>query len=305
MNFTFNQLQIFLKVAHLKSITKAAEELNLTQPAVSIQLKNFQDQFDAPLTEVVGRKLYLTDFGSEIMREVERIIEASEKLNYKSVTNKGKLVGKLKITGVSSSKYIIPYFLTKFIEDNDLIELVLDVTNRASVFESLSKNEVDFAVVSILPEHFQVESFELLENKMYLIGKTNPKYNDQIFDKNILNSLPIIYREEGSATRITMEAFIKNNHLKAQKRLEMSSNEAVKQAIIAGLGYSLMPLIGIKNELSNGSLQIINVKGLPITSSWQLIWMKNKRFTPIMEAYFNFLEKEKKNIIHDYFSWVK
>jgi LysR family transcriptional regulator, low CO2-responsive transcriptional regulator len=305
MNYTFNQLQIFLKVASLKSITKAAEELNLTQPAVSIQLKNFQDQFDSPLTEVVGRKLYLTDFGYEIMEEVERVIEASEKLNYKSVANRGKLVGKLKITGVSSSKYLIPYFLTKFIEKNNLIELVIDVTNRANVVESLSKNEVDFAVVSVLPEHFQVESYELLENKMYLVGKPNSKFNGQTFDKTILNSLPIIYREKGSATRITMEAFIKNNNLIANKRLEMSSNEAVKQALIAGLGYSLMPLIGIKNEISNGSLQIINIKGLPITTNWQLIWMKNKRFTPIMEAYFSFLQNEKANIILEYFSWVK
>ena len=90
-----------------------------------------------------------------------------------------------------------------------------------------------------------------------------------------------------------------------QKRLELSSNEAVKQALIAGLGYSIMPLIGIKNELQNGSLQIIKIKGLPITTKWQLIWLKNKKFSPVVKAYFDFLKMEKAQIIEEYFSWYK
>lgn len=305
MNFTFNQSHIFLKVVQYKSISRAAEALNLTQPAVSIQLKNFQDQFDVPLYEIVGRKFFITDFGAEIAKEVEKIAVVYENLSFKLQALKGKLVGKLNIATVSSGKYLVPYFLSKFIEKNEAIELSLDVTNRAKVLEVLERNEVDFVLVSALPEHFMVEKFDLMENKMYLVGKPNPIFENQTFEKDILSKLPLVYREEGSFTRITMEKFIKNNNLQVQKRLELSSNEAVKQALIAGLGYSIMPLIGIKNELQNGSLQIIKIKGLPITTKWQLIWLKNKKFSPVVKAYFDFLKMEKAQIIEEYFSWYK
>ena len=119
MNFTFNQSHIFLKVVQYKSISRAAEALNLTQPAVSIQLKNFQDQFDVPLYEIVGRKFFITDFGAEIAKEVEKIAVVYENLSFKLQALNGKLVGKLNIATVSSGKYLVPYFLSKFIEKNE------------------------------------------------------------------------------------------------------------------------------------------------------------------------------------------
>ena len=114
MNYTLNQLRIFLKVVQTESVTKAAEELFLTQPAVSIQLKNFQDQFDIPLTEVVGRKIYITDFGREIAEAAENIINHVHAINYKTLAYKGQLTGQLKISVVSTGKYVMPFFLSKF-----------------------------------------------------------------------------------------------------------------------------------------------------------------------------------------------
>jgi DNA-binding transcriptional LysR family regulator len=114
MNYTLNQLQIFLKIFQTESITKAAEDLNLTQPAVSIQLKNFQEQFDIPLTEVIGRKIYITAFGKEVASSVEKILEQIQDINFKTMAYKGKLSGRLSICTVSTGKYVLPYFLSDY-----------------------------------------------------------------------------------------------------------------------------------------------------------------------------------------------
>ncbi len=305
MNYTLNQIQIFLKVTQTESITKAAEELHLTQPAVSIQLKNFQDQFDIPLTEVIGRKLYITDFGKEIATAAEKILNEVYAINYKTMAYKGKLTGRLKISAVSTGKYVIPYFLAGFLKKHTEVELVLDVTNKSKVVESLDKNEVDFALVSILPEQLNVEKIELMQNKLFLVGNTEVPFKKKLYDKEIFQELPLIYREKGSGTRQTMENFIEKHKLPVKKKMALTSNEAVKQAVLAGLGYSIMPLIGIKNELLDGDLQIIPVKGFPIKSTWHLTWMKHKKFSPVAEAFLNYVKKEKLNIIKEKFDWFE
>jgi len=305
MNYTLNQLKVFLKVTQAESITKAAEELHLTQPAVSIQLKNFQDQFEIPLTEVVGRQLYVTDFGREIAAAAEVILEGVYQLNYKTQAHKGQLTGRLKISIVSTGKYVMPYFLADFLKLHPGVELAMDVTNKAKVIESLEKNEVDFSLVSVLPESIAVDSIKLMQNKLYLVANTDTKFKKGVHDYSIFEQLPLIYREPGSGTRLVMERFIQANNLPVLKKMELTSNEAVKQAVVAGLGSSIMPLIGIKNELSNGELQIVPVKKFPIKTNWHLIWPRNKKFSSAAKAYLEHLKKEKDNIIHNKFDWFE
>ena len=305
MDYTLRQLQVFLKIAQTQSITKAAEELYLSQPAVSIQLKNFQEQFEIPLTEVVGRKLFITDFGKEIAIAAENILNEVYKINYKTLAHKGQMSGRLKLSVVSTAKYVMPYFLADFIKLHEGIELQMDVTNKTKVVESLEKNEVDFSLVSVLPDNSQIQKIELLQNKLYLVGNTEQKFKQKIYDKSIFEKLPMIYREQGSGTRLTMEKFIERNHLPVKKKMELTSNEAVKQAVIAGLGFSIMPLIGIKNELNNGDLQIIPVKSFPIKSVWNLVWLKDKKFSPVAEAFLTYIKKEKVRIIDEYFNWFE
>ena len=304
MHYTLHQLQVFLKVTELKSVTKAAESLFLTQPAVSIQLKNFQDQFEIPLTEVIGRQLYVTDFGKEIALAAENILNEVYAINYKTLAYKGQLSGRLKISIVSTAKYIMPYFLTDFLKKNADIELFLDVTNKVKVMESLEKNEVDFSLVSVLPENLAIEKIELMQNKLFLVGNNSEKFVKKQYDKSIFENLPLIYREKGSGTRLVMEKYIEENYLPVHKKMELTSNETVKQAVIAGLGYSIMPLIGIKNELNSGLLQIIPVKGFPITSTWHLIWHKNKKFSPVAQSFLNYIVSEKEKIIDEKFNWI-
>jgi len=305
MNYTLHQLHVFLKVTQALSITKAAEELHLTQPAVSIQLKNFQDQFDIPLTEVVGRKLFVTEFGKEIAHAAENIINEVQAINHKTMAFKGQLTGRLKISAVSTGKYVMPYFLADFLKQHPGIELVLDVTNKVKVIESLEKNEVDFSLVSVLPDQLQIEKVELMQNKLFLVSNTEQKFKEKLYDKSIFKDLPLIYREPGSGTRHIMEKFIKQNNLPVRKKMELTTNEAVKQAVIAGLGCSIMPLIGIKNELNNGDLQIIPVKGFPIISNWQLIWLKGKNLSPVASSFLSYLKKSKAEIIKERFDWFE
>ncbi|RXK48823.1 LysR family transcriptional regulator [Aquirufa rosea] len=302
MNYTLNQLQIFLKVAQTKSITRASEELNLTQPAVSIQIKNFQSQFEIPLIEIVGKKVYLTDFGKEIAQSAEEIIEQVYAINYKMRAFNGQLFGRLKISIVSTGKYIIPYFLSDFLKENQGVELSMDVTNRGKVIESLKKNEVDFSLVSLPIEGDQYEYMDLLTNELYMVGNPelvaqNPEFNQHQLPSN----RPIIFREPGSGTRMTMERFLENQEFHVIKKIELMSNEAVKQAVIAGLGYSIMPIIGIKNELQNGSLVIIPQKGLPIKTQWKLVWNHGKKHSPVAKAFLQYVQEHKDEISQKYF----
>jgi len=303
MNYTLNQLRVFLKVAHFLSITKAAEELHLTQPAVSIQLKNFQDQFDIPLIEVINKKLYLTDFGKEIAAAAENILNEVYAINDKMLAHKGFLTGKLKFSVVSTGKYIAPYFIADFLKQYPNIELQMDVTNKMQVLSSLEKNEIDFAFVSVLPENIKISSVELLENKLVLVGNSEKVFEEEKYDKALLENIPLIYREPGSGTRHVMERFMLQNDLTVRKKLELTSNEAVKQAVIAGLGYSIMPMIGLKNELENQQLRVIPIEGFPITSTWTLIWLQDKKLSAVARAYLAYVLREKEQIIQTKFGW--
>lgn len=304
MNYTLHQLLVFQKVVETVSITKAAESLHLTQPAVSIQLKNFQDQFDIPLTEVIGRKIHITEFGQEIAVLAENIINQVQAIDSKTMAYKGQLTGRLKIAVVSTGKYVMPYFLGDFLNEHSGVELHMDVTNKSMVMKSLENNEVDFALVSILPKAVNLEYLDLLDNDLYLIGNTRSSLNEKMDPEEIFQEMPLIFREKGSGTRQTMERFIEGSKISIHKKMELTSNEAVKQAVLAGLGYSIMPIIGIKNELVAEQLRIISVKGLPITTKWRLVWLNGKKHLPLPLAYLEFLKKEKEKIASRFFGEV-
>jgi len=291
MNFTLHQLRIFLEVARFESVTKAAEEMYMTQPALSIQLRNFQNQFDIRLFDRIGKRIHLTDFGRSIVEISENILQEADALKFKTKEYEGLLTGRLRISSASTGKYVAPYFLSGFIQKHSGIDLKLDVSNKTIVMESLKNNEIDFALVSVVPDKINVQEEILLENKLYLVGK-NKKFKDDY---------PLIYREDGSATRGAMDDYFKNPE--KRKSLELTSNEAVKQAVVAGLGYSILPLLGMHNELTNKDLHIIRAKGLPIKTHWRLIWLKNKKLSPIAAAYLEYVQNEKANIVKEHFDW--
>ncbi|GAB1858728.1 LysR family transcriptional regulator PycR [Flavobacteriaceae bacterium MHTCC 0001] len=304
MNYTLHQLEVFLKIFELQSVTKASEALYLTQPAVSIQLKKFQEQFKIPLFEVVGRRIYITEFGKEVAEAAAKIMDEVKAIDYKALSYQGELAGKLKIAIVSTAKYVMPYFISDFINNNRGIDLVMNVTNKASVIKALENNEIDFAMVSTIPKKLKINRIELMKNELFMVGRKDYKLKGEYLSKEEFQKLPLIYREQGSATRLAMEKFIDSKKISTYKKMELMSNEALKQAVISGLGFSIMPLIGIKNAIAYGDLQIIPVKGLPIVTNWNLIWLSSKNMSNIAKAMITYINEHKNEIIKKHFSWL-
>lgn len=302
MNYTLHQLQIFTEIVKQKSITKASETLYLTQPAVSIQLKKFQEQFPLPLTEIIGRKLYITPFGNEIAQAATLILNEVEKINYKASQHQGKLAGKLNIAVVSTGKYLMPYYLSDFVNQHHAVDFTMDVTNKLNVVKDLEDNKVDFALVSVLPKHLKLNTLPLLKNSLYLVAGNERESHRKGSKSLIFAEQPLLYRELGSATRNAMETFIKTQNVKVSKRIELTSNEALKQAVIAGLGYSIMPMIGIKNAVQKGDITVVDYKGLPIHTQWNLVWLQNKKLSPVAMGFLDYLKQNKDQITAKYFS---
>jgi DNA-binding transcriptional LysR family regulator len=301
MNYTLHQLRIFTKVCEVQSITKAAEELFLTQPAVSIQLKKFQNEFEIPLTEMIGRQLYVTDFGKHIKKLSLEILEKVDSIEVATDEYKGILTGHIKIASASTGKYVIPYFLTGFMQKHPGVNVSIDVTNKTKVVENLQENSIDFALVSVIPPNLALEGVTLMNNELNLVASTRyHKLPKRMLAKN-LNSHTLIFREHGSATRNAMQSFLNNNQINIKRSMQFTSNEAVKQAVRAGLGLSIMPLIGIRSELTLNNMTIIPMKGLPIVTQWHLVYGSGKKLSPACLALIDYIKENKKQIIEEHF----
>lgn len=298
MNITFNQIRVFTTVVECSSITKASEKLYLSQPAVSIQLRNFQDQFEIPVYEIINKKFNPTPFGLEIYESSKEILNQIELIQQKSAAFSGLLKGHLKISSVSTAKYVIPFFVSPFVKKHSTIDLEIEVTNKNSVVKSLEQNKSDFAIVSTLPKTLALEKIELMDNELFLIAHNEVKERGA----SVFKHHPLIFRELGSATRTAMENYLKKQHILVRTKYELSSNEAVKQAVLANLGSSIMPLIGIKDDLAKQRLKVIPQKGLPIKSKWYVIWRSDKKLSPVSSAFIRFLNEEKEAIIKKHFT---
>lgn len=304
MNYTLHQLQIFCELVHCGSVSRTAERLHLTQPAVSIQLRKLQDQFNVPLYEVVGRKVRVTQFGHLLAQRAGAIHDEMAVIEHLTEAFSGRLTGELSFASVSTGKYVLPYFIAPFFKENPAIRLTIDFTNKAQVMEELRANSIDFALVSVLPVDIPVERIALIENALHLVGRAGAMTADKEYGTELLAQLPIIFREAGSGTRFTFERYLAQKGIVVRKSMELTSNEAVKQAVLAGLGYSVMPLIGLRNELNIGQLEIIRVSGFPIRSEWNLIWRQEKRLSPAAEAFVAYLRSNSKGVISDHFNWL-
>ena len=291
MNYTLSQLEIFATVIEARSITVASERLSLTQPAVSIQLKNFQKQFDEPLYEIVNQRFQSTEFGMEVYDYAQLILEQVTHFNQRLRWPKDTLVGKIKFSVVSTGKYIAPFLMSRFAQSEPGISWQLDVSNKTQVIHALEQNKVDLTLMSILPNNLEIDYLPLMPNRLFLVGgKHAQTMSESTKAPEFLEQIPIIMREKGSGTRTMMEEFIVKQGLKVNAPFELASNEAVKQAVIAGLGYSIMPLIGIKKELERKDLHIIPIAGLPLETSWYVVWLKQKKLGAASKAFLEFLK---------------
>lgn len=293
MNFTLHQLNVFGMVARHKSMTEAARQLHMTQPAVSIQIKQLQEAVDIPLVEVVGRKLYLTDAGERLYEVYQTVNQELESFDAAISQLKGGLKGKLAISSASTAKYFLPYLLGEFQNRYPLVEISLKVTNRNEVLQHLSHNEYDLAVLTQLPDDESTAAIPFLDNPLVMCAPADhPLANEKNITIDQLENDPFIYRELGSGTRMVMEKYLKKNGIDVKPAMELSTNEAVKQAIMAGIGISVISNLSLGNELSLGQISILDMPDFPIPTQWHVLFRKKKKLSPVVENFISFVQEK-------------
>ncbi|MDF1587782.1 MAG: LysR family transcriptional regulator [Gammaproteobacteria bacterium] len=286
MNITIRQLQIFEAVSMHLSYTRAAEVLYLSQPAVSMQIKQLESEIDMPLFERMGKRLFLTDAGKELQIYARNISQQLVELEDVISEMRGSERGHLTIAVATTANYFALKILGEFYKRYSSTNISLDVTNRASLIKHLADNTVDMVIMGQPPEGCDVEATPFLKNPLVVIA---PRHHFLVSQKNIplseLQKETFIMRELGSGTRIAMERFFEQAGYKITSVIEMSSNEAINQAVEAGLGLGIVSKHTLEWELSLDRLVILDVESFPIMRHWYLVHRHGKRFTAIMAAF--------------------
>ncbi len=288
MNYTLHQLHIFSIVAHKKSITKASEVLYMTQPAVSIQLKQLQDQIGLPLFEFIGKQMHLTEAGEKLIECYNDLSGSLERLETEMDSLKGMKTGSLSVSVVSTGKYFMPYILGQFRLKYPQIKIKLEVTNRLLVKNHLMENITDFGVYSVPDQSFKTENLGFLDNPLVLIAPPNSPYKKAKSFKD-LNGAPFIMREIGSGTRLVLEDVFEQNSITPEIVMELATTEAVKQAVMAGFGISLVSKYAIRQEIKTKALTVLELKDLDLKTQWSLLWVAGKQLSPAARAFKDFL----------------
>ena len=305
MHFTLQQLRAFVTVVSAGSITRAAEELHLTQPAVSMQLRGFEDGFERPLFERVGRRMDLTPFGEEVLEHAKSLLIEAQSIHRKRSEQPGEWNGNLSIATVSTGKYVLPRFLAAFAADHPQVAIQLEVTNRSRVIELLEENAIDYALVSLPPERMEVESIPLVPNELHLVAPAGwriPDPDTPEFEAWLSES-PLIFREPGSGTRRAFERLLAARGIQVDPVWEFATNEAVKQAVIAGMGVSLMSVAGFAPEKRLGLIASVPVRG-DWETAWQLVRRKGKPVTPLRARFEAHLLAKRDSIVAQHFPWA-
>ncbi len=297
-NFTLRQLQLFEAVARNSSFTRASEELHLTQPAVSTQLKQLEEDVGMPLFEHLGKKISLTEAGRE-MYDFSRTI-AQQFTDIRTVLEgmKGLQRGNLVISVTSTAKYFAPYLLASFCKKHTGITLSLNVTNRETILKELSDNIPDMAIMGSPPKGMPLVSSSFMSNPLVVIAPPDHPLaqRSQIPLQRLLEERFIV-REKGSGTRNALEHFLVERGETIASTMEMSRNEAIKHAVMAGLGVSIVSVHTLEMELKLGRLVLLNVEGFPIVKEWYVVHREGKRFSAAAQAFKEFVLAEGATLI--------
>lgn len=304
-NVTLHQLKVFEAVARNLSFTRAAEELYLTQPTVSIQIKQLADIVGQPLLEQVGKRVFLTDTGRELLRVCRDIFESLSRFEMLVSDLKGVKAGKLRLTIITTAKYFVPRLLGLFCQRYPGIDVSLKVTNRERVVQRMTDNMDDLYVLGQPPEHMDVEFKPFLENPLVVLAaRSHALAHKKNISPQRLAEEPFLMREPGSGTRLATEQFFGERGLKLKVKMELGSNEAIKQAVAGGLGVAVLSAHTLALERSIDELVILDVEGFPIRRHWYLAYPKNKQLSVVSLAFLEFLHAESKPISEKYLSGI-
>jgi DNA-binding transcriptional LysR family regulator len=286
---TLRQLEIFLQVAKEGSIARAAEVLNLTQPSVSIQVKKLSEFFGLPLYEVVGKKLKLTEAGRKVEEAGKEIFEVVGRLDDELNDLKGLRSGTLSISVVTTSKYFLPYIMAPFCELYPGVEVELNIGNRSTIIDRLNKNLDDLYIFSELPDSLDIVAYPFLPNPIAVIASKNHVLADKKKLKwKDIEHARFIMRETGSGSLFGVQNFLKENNYKMNDVMTIQSNEAIKHAVMANMGISIISAYTLSNADSDGIVQL-NVEGFPLLSQWEMVHLKNKKLSTVAQMFLDFM----------------
>lgn len=299
MHFTLRQFRVFEAVASRLSFTQAAKELHLSQPAVSMQVKQMEEQVGLPLFEQIGKQVYLTEAGQEIFhysRAIRQLLdEAEEVIN----ELKGAHRGRLTISVASTANYFVPTLLGIFHQRYPDITVSLDITNRETLLQQLEENEVDLVVMGQPPADMDLEAGIFMENPLVVIAPPDhPLAREKNIPMSRMEDEIFLTRERGSGTRSAVERFFEQHGVHLTTGMEIASNEAIKQSVQAGLGLGLLSRDTLDMELALNKLVILDVEDFPILRYWYVMHRKGKRLSPVAKAFKQFLLDDANNLLH-------
>ena len=298
LNITFRQLRVFESAARHLSYTRAAEELHLSQPGVSMQIKQLEEVIGLPLFEQIGKKMHLTPAGHEIFTYSQRIGHLLDEAEVVVKELKGVESGRLAISVATTASHFATRLLAAFSQRYEGVTISLDITNRASLRDQLDNNVPDLVIMGQPPEGLDVKSETFMENPLVIIAPANhPLTKESNIPLKHFENEHFVVREAGSGTRIAIRRFFEQHGVSFHTGIEMSSNEAIKQAVEAGLGLGIVSIHTLELELETGRLTILDVEDFPIMRQWHIVQRSGKRLSPVAQAFKQFVLDEAEHFI--------
>ncbi len=290
---TLRQLQVFEAIVRLGSFTRAAEELFLTQPTVSMQTKKLADAMGLPLFEHVGRNFKPTEAGLELYQSCRRIFETLSNLEMKLADLKGIKSGRLRLGVITTAKYFVPSVLGEFCHEYPGIDVALKVTNKNRIIERIQANEDDLYITGQPPEGgIEIETFPFAPNPLVVMARNDhPLVSEKKIPLSRIVEEPFLLREHGSGVRDAILKIFEDKGLQPKVRMELGSNEAIKHAIVGGLGLSVLSLHTLTLEGTKGPVAVLDVEGFPIQRKWYLVYPKGKELSLVAKAFLDFALK--------------
>lgn len=291
--YTLRQLDTFLEVARQLSVSRAADLLHVTQPAVSMQLRQLEEIAGMPLYEQTGRKIRLTDAGQDFETYAIAAVAQLKQLEDAMAQRRGLKKGRVALAMVSTAKYFVPMLLVKFRKRFPDIEVSLQIHNRENIMQLLMRNEIDLVIMGRAPETIDCIATAFATNPLGIISSPeHPLSRRRNAPLSILNDQQFVVRENGSGTRQAMQRLFAEHVIRPQIVMEMPSNETIKQAVMAGMGLSFLSLRTIRHELAGGHLVLLDLVGLPVVRHWHVTHLAGKRLSPAARELKMFLIEE-------------
>jgi len=290
MNITLKQLKTLQAVVEYRSYTDAAKALFMTQPAVSMQIKQMEEQIELPLFERDGKHISLTEAGTELLHYAQNIRQQLDEASLVLEELKGLKRGKLHLTMASTANYFAPQLIAAFHHEYPGAKVTLDVTNRSGLIDALKNNNSDMAIMGSPPKGYKLTGIPFMDNPLVAIASpSHPLARRTHIPLKELADEPFIVREADSGTRIAVERFFAKHDLQLTTGMEMNRSEAIKQAVMAELGLGIVSLHTIEMELALKRLVVLHIEDFPIMRHWHIVHRTGKRFAAIPEAFKNFV----------------